>query len=146
MDVCELNERAPIPIIKIRIQNVSFEVIGVIESLPDISGFFLFGDQALINKSGFNNLTINNLGSFINFKYKIIKKENNSKLPKKIYENQKIKIKNPKVIKPFIILGLSCLPRTASQVKNIRCPPSRTGIGNKLIMPMAVDKTAINHR
>ena len=80
---------------KIRIQNVSFEVIGVIESLPDISGFFLFGDQALINKSGFNNLTINNLGSFINFKYKMIKKENNSKLSKKIYENQKIKIKNP---------------------------------------------------
>ena len=27
---------------KIRIQNVSFEVIGVIESLPDISGFFSF--------------------------------------------------------------------------------------------------------
>ena len=80
---------------KIRIQNVSFEVIGVIESLPDISGFFLFGDQALINNSGFKNLTINNLGSFINFKYKMIKKENNSKLSKKIYENQKIKIKNP---------------------------------------------------
>ena len=46
---------------KIRIQNVSFEVLGVIESLPDIGGVFFFGDQALINKSGFKNLKINNL-------------------------------------------------------------------------------------
>ena len=83
---------------KIRIQNVSFEVIGVIESLPDIGGFFLFGDQALINKSGFKNLKVNNLGSFINFKYKMIKKENNSKLSKKINENKKIIIKTPEDI------------------------------------------------
>ena len=75
---------------KIRIQNHLFEVIGVIESLPDIGGFFLFGDQALINKSGFKNLKINNLGSFINFKYKMTKKENNSELSKKISENKKI--------------------------------------------------------
>ena len=80
---------------KIRIQNVSFEVIGVIESLPDIGGFFLFGDQALINKSGFKNLKVNNLGTFINFKYKMIKKENNSKLSKKINQNKKIIIKTP---------------------------------------------------
>jgi putative ABC transport system permease protein len=80
---------------KIKIQNVSFEVIGVIESLPDIGGFFLFGDQALINKSGFKNLKINNLGSFINFKYKIIKKENDSRLSEKINENKKIIIKTP---------------------------------------------------
>ena len=80
---------------KIKIQNISFEVIGVIESLPDIGGFFLFGDQALINKSGFKNLKINNLGSFINFKYKMIKKENNSKLSKKINENKKVIIKYP---------------------------------------------------
>ena len=70
---------------KIKIQNISFEIIGIIESLPDIGSFFLFGDQALINKSSFKNLKINNLGSFINFKYKMIgKKESNSKLPKQI--------------------------------------------------------------
>ena len=80
---------------KIKIQNISFEIIGNIESLPDIAEVFFFGDQALINKSSFKNLTINNLGSFVNFKYKMIKKESNSKLSKKIYENQKIKIKNP---------------------------------------------------
>ncbi len=80
---------------KIKIQNISFEVIGVIESLPDIGGFFVFGDQALINKSGFKNLKINNLGSFVNFKYKMIKKENNTELSKKINENKKILIKYP---------------------------------------------------
>ena len=36
---------------KIKIQNTLFEVVGVIESLPDIGGLFFFGDQALINKS-----------------------------------------------------------------------------------------------
>ena len=38
---------------KIKIQNISFEIIGIIESLPDIGGFFSFGDQALINKLSF---------------------------------------------------------------------------------------------
>ena len=80
---------------KIKIQNTLFEVIGVIESLPDIGGVFFFGDQALINKSGFKNLKINNLGSFLSFKYKMIKKEDNSKLPRKIYENKKVTIKYP---------------------------------------------------
>tara|TARA_Y100000022_G_scaffold123225_2_gene106734 strand:+ start:1461 stop:3938 length:2478 start_codon:yes stop_codon:yes gene_type:complete len=80
---------------KIKIQNISFEIIGVIESLPDIGGFFLFGDQALINKSGFRSLKINNLGSFINYKYKMIKKESNSKLSEKIYKNKNIIIKYP---------------------------------------------------
>ena len=83
---------------KIKIQNISLEIIGIIESLPDISGFFFFGDQALINKSSFKNLKINNLGSFINFKYKMIGKESNSKLPLKISENKKIVIKFPEDI------------------------------------------------
>ena len=60
---------------KIKIQNSSFEVIGVIQNLPDIEGQFLFGDQAVINKSSFENLKVNSLGNFINFKYKILKKK-----------------------------------------------------------------------
>ncbi len=59
---------------EIKIQNISFEVIGIIESLPDIGGFFLFGDEVLINGLSFKNLRINNLGSFINYKYKMKKK------------------------------------------------------------------------
>ena len=62
---------------KIKIQNIPFEIIGVIENLPDIGGFFLFGDQALINQKSFNSLKVNNLGSFIDFKYKLINKVNN---------------------------------------------------------------------
>ena len=40
--------------------------------------------------------------------------------------------------------GLGFLPTSASIVKNSKCPPSKTGIGNKFIIPIAVDKTAIN--
>ena len=80
---------------KIKIQNTSFEIIGEIESLPDIGGFFLFGDQALISKSSLKSLKVNNLGSFINFKYKMIGKENNWELPLKINKNNKVVIKFP---------------------------------------------------
>ena len=83
---------------KIKIQNTSLEIIGIIESLPDIGSFFFFGDQALTNKSSFENLKINNLGSFINFKYKMISKNSNSKLPLKITENKKVIIKFPQDI------------------------------------------------
>ncbi len=44
------------------------------------------------------------------------------------------------------MLGLGFLPVKASTVKNSRCPPSNAGIGNKLIIPIAVDKTAINQK
>jgi putative ABC transport system permease protein len=81
---------------KIKIQNISFEVIGVIDSLPDISGFFLFGDQALINESSFKKLKINNLGSFINFKYKMIKKDSDQNITSNISANKNVLIKYPK--------------------------------------------------
>ncbi len=81
---------------KIKIQNISFEVIGFIDSLPDIGGFFLFGDQALINQSSFKNLKINNLGSFINFKYKMIKKDSDSDIKSKVITNKDFVIKYPK--------------------------------------------------
>ena len=80
---------------KIKIQNTLFEILGIIESLPDIGGFFLFGDQALINKSSFEGLKVNNLGSFINFKYKMVEKTSDSKLPVKINQNNKVVIKSP---------------------------------------------------
>mgnify|MGYP007000101400 CR=1 len=57
---------------KIKIQNISFEIIGFINVLPDIGGFFLFGDQALIHESSLKDLKINNLGSFVSFKYKLL--------------------------------------------------------------------------
>ncbi len=80
---------------KIKIQNTSFEVIGFIDSIPDIGGFFLFGDQALINETSFKSLKINNLGSFFIFKYKLLKKDSNKKL-----QNIKNKFKNIEVKYP----------------------------------------------
>ncbi len=81
---------------KIKIQGISFKIIGIIESLPDISGFFLFGDLALINTSSLEGLKINNLGSFLNFKYKMVRKDNNRKLLSNLDENQNTVIKFPK--------------------------------------------------
>ena len=83
---------------KIKIQNNNLEIIGIIENLPDIGSFFLFGDQALINKSSFKNLRLNNLGSFINYKYKMIAKNSSSELPKQISESKKVVIKFPEDI------------------------------------------------
>ncbi len=82
---------------KVRIQNISFEVIGFIDALPDIGGFFLFGDQALIHKSSLKNLKVNNLGSFLRFKYKLINNEK-KKLPNYISKNKNIEIKYPEDI------------------------------------------------
>lgn len=83
---------------EIRIQNISFEVVGFIDRLPDIGGFFLFGDEAIINESSFKSLEINNLGSFISFKYKLIKKNNNSKLANNISKNKNFVVKYPEDI------------------------------------------------
>ncbi len=80
---------------KVKIQNTSFEVIGIIKSLPDIGNFFLFGDQALINESSFKSLKINNLGSFFTFKYKLKNKYGNKELPSKIKEYKNLEIKYP---------------------------------------------------
>ena len=83
----------------VKIQNISFEVVGIIKSLPDIGGFFLFGDQALIHKSSLKDLKINNLGTFLSFKYKLIKQDNNKKLPTNIISNYKnLEIKYPEDI------------------------------------------------
>lgn len=95
---------------EIKIQKTSFEVVGVIESLPDIGSIFVFGDQALISKSSFKSLKVNNLGSFIKYKYKMTEKNNNQKLPDEIRKNQNIVVKYPddvsqnlkKIIENFI--------------------------------------------
>ena len=81
---------------KIIIQNFEFKVIGIIDSLPELGNFFLFGDQALINKSAFENLKVNNLGSFINYKYKILNKETKQEIPDYILKDKNLSIKFPK--------------------------------------------------
>ena len=83
---------------KIKIQNTTFEVIGITKRLPDLGGFFIFGDQALIHKSSLEDLKINNLGTFLRFKYKLTKKDNKKKLPSFISNYKNLEIKYPEDI------------------------------------------------
>ena len=56
---------------KIKVQNQLFTVVGVIKSLPDVSGFVAFGDFAITSKETLNLLELNSLGSFLNYEYKV---------------------------------------------------------------------------
>ena len=111
---------------EVKIQNIPFEVIGTIKSLPDIGGFFLFGDQALVSESSYKNLKINNLGSFISFKYKLLKKSNDEKIPKYLNEYDNLEIKYPedvsqnlkKVIENFVYF-LSIISASAILISGI---------------------------
>ena len=80
---------------KIKIQTKSLRVIGVIESLPDLGGFFLFGNQALINNKTFENLEINSLGNFLDYKYKMTARNKNLELPQRLISNTDMEIKFP---------------------------------------------------
>ncbi|MDA7783199.1 ABC transporter permease [Candidatus Pelagibacter sp.] len=56
---------------KIKVQNQLFTVVGVIKSLPDVSGFVAFGDFAITSKVTLDLLQLNSLGSFLNYEYKV---------------------------------------------------------------------------
>lgn len=83
---------------KIKIQDISYKVTGIIKSLPDIGGVFGFGDYALINRSSLENLEMNNLGAFTNFKYKMIAKNGLNKLPDDLILDKSLSLKYPKDI------------------------------------------------
>ena len=56
---------------KIKVQDKLFTVIGIVKSVPDIGGAFVFGDFALAGKQTLELLKLNNLGSFLNYEYKV---------------------------------------------------------------------------
>jgi len=56
---------------KIKVQNQLFTVVGVIKSLPDVSGFVAFGDFAITSRETLELLKLNSLGSFLNYEYKV---------------------------------------------------------------------------
>ena len=56
---------------KIKVQNQLFTVVGVIKSLPDVSGFVTFGDFAITSRNTLELLKLNSLGSFLNYEYKV---------------------------------------------------------------------------
>ena len=56
---------------KIKVQDQLFTVAGVVKTVPDVSGFIAFGDFALAGKQTLDLLKLNNLGSFLNYEYKV---------------------------------------------------------------------------
>ncbi|MDA9652652.1 ABC transporter [bacterium] len=86
---------------KIKVQNQLFTIIGIVKSVPDVSGFVAFGDWALAGKQTLEILKLNGIGSFLNYEYKVKfnKTGDANRLEKKIEnifkEDQKVKLRYP---------------------------------------------------
>ncbi len=86
---------------QVKVQDQKFTVIGIIKSVPDVSGFVAFGDWALAGKQTLEILKLNGIGSFLNYEYKV--KFNNNDDPEQIerkieniFKNdQKVKLRYP---------------------------------------------------
>ncbi len=86
---------------KVKVQDQSFIVVGIIKSVPDVSGFVAFGDWALAGKQTLEILKLNGIGSFLNYEYKVKFKPSDD--PKKIEskirdifkDDQKVKLRFP---------------------------------------------------
>ncbi len=85
----------------VKVQDQNFTVIGIIKSVPDVSGFVAFGDWALAGKQTLEILKLNGIGSFLNYEYKI--KFNDNDKPEEIEQqieeifkdDQKVKLRYP---------------------------------------------------
>ena len=86
---------------QVKVQDQNFTVIGIIKSVPDVSGFVAFGDWALAGKQTLEILKLNGIGLFLNYEYKV--KFNNDDDPaqiekkiENIFKNdQKVKLRYP---------------------------------------------------
>jgi putative ABC transport system permease protein len=86
---------------KIKVQNQLFTIIGIVKSVPDVSGFVAFGDWALAGEQTLEILKLNGIGSFLNYEYKVKFDESDdaNKIEKKIEDifkdDQKVKLRYP---------------------------------------------------
>ncbi len=86
---------------KVKVQDQNFTVIGIIKSVPDVSGFVAFGDWALAGKQTLEILKLNGIGSFLNYEYKVRFNENDKseEIEQRIEEifkdDQKVKLRYP---------------------------------------------------
>ena len=86
---------------QVKVQDQNFTVIGIIKSVPDVSGFVAFGDWALAGKQTLEILKLNGIGSFLNYEYKVKFNEGDSseELEKQIEnifkDDQKVKLRYP---------------------------------------------------
>ena len=86
---------------KIKVQNQLFTIIGIVKSVPDVSGFVAFGDWALAGEQTLEILKLNGIGSFLNYEYKVKfdPTADADELEKKIEnifkDDQKVKLRYP---------------------------------------------------
>ncbi len=86
---------------KVKVQDQNFTVIGVIKSVPDVSGFVAFGDWALAGKQTLEILKLNGMGSFLNYEYKVkfYEKDKSEKIEQRIEkifkDDKKVKLRYP---------------------------------------------------
>ena len=82
---------------QIKVQDQLFTVIGIVKSVPDVSGFVAFGDWALAGEQTLEILKLNGIGSFLNYEYKV--KFNETDNPEKIEEQIESIFKNDEKVK-----------------------------------------------
>ena len=86
---------------KIKVQNQLFTVIGIVKSVPDVSGFVAFGDWALAGEQTLEILKLNGIGSFLNYEYKVKfnQTDDPNKIEKKIEnlfkDDEKVQLRYP---------------------------------------------------
>ncbi len=86
---------------KVKVQDQSFIVVGIIKSVPDVSGFVAFGDWALAGKQTLEILKLSGIGSFLNYEYKVKFKPSDdpekieSKIKDIFKDDQKVKLRFP---------------------------------------------------
>ncbi len=86
---------------KVKVQDQNFTVIGIIKSVPDVSGFVAFGDWALAGKQTLEILKLNGIGSFLNYEYKVKFNDNHKseiiekRIEKIFKDDQKVKLRYP---------------------------------------------------
>ncbi len=86
---------------KVKVQDQIFLVVGIIKSVPDVSGFVAFGDWALAGKQTLEILKLNGIGSFLNYEYKVKFKPSDdpekieSKIKDIFKDDQKVKLRFP---------------------------------------------------
>ncbi len=86
---------------KVKVQDQSFIVVGIVKSVPDVSGFVAFGDWALAGKQTLEILKLNGIGSFLNYEYKVKFKPSDdpekieSKIKDIFKDDQKVKLRFP---------------------------------------------------
>ena len=86
---------------QVKVQDKNFTVIGIIKSVPDVSGFVAFGDWALAGSQTLEILKLNGIGSFLNYEYKVkfYENDNPKEIAKRIEQifkdDQKVKLRYP---------------------------------------------------